>query len=186
MWSPSGTPSKCMHVPLDPDDTLYRIDEPLLFVANVMLGKYLFYKMSKSDRSNFYLVVRTRTEIVKSSMDASLSLRGALSQTSPWVVETNENLNGQRFSAVRISDIPSKMLPPSGLALGANRDRSAADLLDQAISFFSFKFSGERLSNDSIPLSVFRHLVRGLHNFGEENISCTNYRRSIHRKTVRF
>jgi hypothetical protein len=134
------------------------IRSPIVFTAQVGLTDFLFFKIGEDSNSDLYLIAPTSDATVEAIKRQSLSIRGALEQTLRWVVDVAPDNEVRRYWKVEPNDIPRSVLPSFGLALTPTK-ASVADILEQAIAFFSARFTGENLSRTSIPFIRFKMLI---------------------------
>jgi hypothetical protein len=134
------------------------VGTPVIFTSRVGLTEFLFYKIGEDDNAEFYLIAPATAEVIGALKTQSLSLRGALSQPNYWVLDVSPDNEVRRFWSVRPQEIPPQVLPGYGLAL-APSESPVADILEQAIAFFSTRFLGENLSTAAMPFKRFKILI---------------------------
>lgn len=141
-----------------PKVVLFSYDGPIVFTAQVGLTDFLFFKIGEESNSDLYLIAPTSDATVDALKKQSLSIRGALAQTHCWIVDVAPNNEVRRYWCINQNDVPQSVLPIFGLALAPTKS-SVADILEQAIAFFSARFTGENLSQASIPFIRFKMLI---------------------------
>jgi hypothetical protein len=159
MWTPSQPARTDWNAgKVVPKVVLFSYDGPLVFTAQVGLTDFLFFKIGEDSNSDLYLIAPTSDATVDALKMQSLSIRGALAQTHCWVVDVAPDNEVRRYWPVNPNDVPQSVLPIFGLALAPTK-ASVADILEQAIAFFSARFTGENLSQASIPFIRFKMLI---------------------------
>lgn len=144
-----------------PDEVLYYFDGPAIFTCRVGLSTFLFFKADEHDDGDYYLA----SAVTDSELDAlkrgRLSVRGALSQESVWLLQTDFDLNVFQYE-MKSEVAVRTFLPKAGVPLIGSFP-TAADSLAQTDSLFAFKFFGEELSEEGLPLTTFKGLVDKVH-----------------------
>lgn len=148
--------------PITPVDVLYFYDSPLLFRARIGLSDFLVYKVEERSESGLFLVVPTSERIVEAVKKGVLSLRGALDSSSYWILDVGPKFDVYQYWKVLPSDLPGDFLPEAGLGILAHK-LPVADTIEQAISFFSVKFTGEEMTEKAMPFSLFKGLVENVY-----------------------
>ncbi len=134
MWIPDHTPlTNWNGGKVIPKLVLYSYDGPVIFTASVGLTDFIFYKVGEDSNSDLYLIAPTSDSIISALKTQTLSLRGALSQSTCWLVDVAPDNEVRRFWPVQPKDIPIDVLPDFGLALAPSKT-PVADILEQAIS----------------------------------------------------
>ncbi len=142
-----------------PKTVLYYYDGPTVFTADVGLTEFLFYKIDEDTNSDLFLIAPTTRQIVSALEKRALSLRGALANAlNFWIIDVAHDQNVRRYWKLEVGDIDEGMLPDSGLALSPLKS-PAADFVEQAIAFFSARFTGENLAETSIPFVRFKQII---------------------------
>jgi hypothetical protein len=160
MWSPdSPALTQWNGGKIVPKTVLYYYDGPTVFTADVGLTEFLFYKIDEDANSDLFLIAPTNRKIIGALEKRSLSLRGALANSMEfWILDVARDQEVRRYWKLEISDIGEDMLPDNGLAL-APLTSPAADFIEQALSFFSTRFTGENLTESSVPFVRFKQIV---------------------------
>jgi hypothetical protein len=163
MWTPKKPPlPEWAAGDIVPKTILYSLDGPAIFTANLGLLEFLFYKVDEDRNSQLFLITSTSRNIVDAIKARTLSLRGALSQAEYWLAEVNIDFSVKRFWEIKLAEIPSDLLPEPGFAVAPTQS-SVADTIEQAIAFFSAKFTGKDLTESGMPFLRFKALVEGVY-----------------------
>jgi hypothetical protein len=164
IWDNWATGSKTWNFgPLVPDEVLYEYMGPSMFTTTVGLQHILVYKSFEHSDGDYFIAVETSVEIIDALKAGRLSVRGALSQSTCWLMDLNLDLNVQRYEQVSLGAI-SDLIPETGIPLYADM-KLAADSLQQATSPLSFKFYGNELLDGLMPLDIFKTLVNSTYDF---------------------
>lgn len=158
MWAPNAAPIEWTSGPITVRETLYYLDGPSIFTAEVGLTLFLFHKIDETDNGSLFLLADTDDEVVGLLKDLAISLRGALNRRQYWIAETNRRLNVTRAWSVPRADLPPDFLPDGGIGL-APTPSLLPDTVEQAKAFFSMTFRGEELREDTILFGRFKYLV---------------------------
>jgi len=142
-----------------PKSILYRYDGPTVFTADIGLIEFLFYKIDEDTNSELFLIAPTTDKVVEALKGKSLSVRGALASSSDfWIVDITPDWNVRKTWKVSLSDLDADFLPHEGIGVAPLKS-PAADFVEQALSFFSTRFTGEDLSESRIPFLRFKTLI---------------------------
>jgi len=142
-----------------PKTILYYFDGPTVFTAEVGLTEFLFYKFDEGTNSDLFLIAPTNIKVVKALQEQTLSVRGALANAHEfWIVDVARDQEVRRYWQITPNDIESDLMPELGLALGPKKS-PVADFVEQALSFFSTRFTGESLTESTIPFMQFKTIV---------------------------
>lgn len=143
--------------PIEPHEILYELDGPAIFTAQVGLSKFLFFKHDETDDAEIFVAAAVDKSDVAALRAGHISVRGALSYRNAWLVKADFDRVVQNYQAHDFSSI-EPYLPPRGVGLSA-KFGVVPDSIEQAESFLSFKFVGQSMTEESMPLSVFKELV---------------------------
>lgn len=149
--------------PLVPDEVLYEYMGPAMFTTTVGLQSLLVYKSYESAKSDYFVAVETSSEIVAALKAGRLSVRGALSQPTVWLLDLDLDLDVQRFEQTSFRAV-ADIVPEGGTPLYSTM-KPAADSLQQANSPLAFKFFGDELQDGLMPLDIFKTLVSNTYDF---------------------
>jgi hypothetical protein len=142
-----------------PKTVLYYYDGPTFFTTEIGLTEFLFHKFDEDTNSELFLVAPTTDKIVQALKDRALSVHGALATASNlWIVDIAPNNDVRRFWKVAPTDINEDFWPEQGIAVSP-LETPAADFVEQAISFFSTRFTGSGLAETRIPFMRFKTLI---------------------------
>ena len=142
---------------LSPDEVLYAFDGPAIFTCQIGLENYLFYKSDEHDEGDYFIAAGISIDELAAMKAGKLSVRGAFSQKSCWLLDVDLDLKVRRYEQQRSDDV-SQLLPRPGIALRSSQ-KGAADSIDQVESPLAFKFYGDELTDRRMPLSTFRGLI---------------------------
>ncbi|MGO3934822.1 hypothetical protein [Rhodopseudomonas pseudopalustris] len=144
--------------PIVPDEILYEFNGPLTFTASFGPFDALFHHIGRRENSNFYAVVQSNEQTVEALQSGALSIRGALSCRTIWIVDLDLTFAVQRYWICDQDDFPEKLMPARNVPLYASMEQ-APDSLEEANAYFSIAFRGERLANKSIPFNLLKSLI---------------------------
>lgn len=142
---------------ITPSEVLFEVDGPTIFTAQVGLSKFLFSKHDETDDAEIFVAAALEDADLAALRAGRISVRGALSYRNAWLVKADFDYVVQNYQAHDFSSI-EPYLPPKGLGLSA-KFGVVPDSIEQAESFLSFKFVGQSMTEESMPLSVFKELV---------------------------
>ncbi len=142
---------------ITPSEVLFEVDGPTIFTAQVGLSTFLFFKHDETDDAEIFVAAAVEDADLAALRAGHISVRGALSYRNAWLVKSDFDYVVQNYQAHDYSSI-EPYLPPSGVGLSATFG-VVPDSLEQAESFLSFKFVGRSMTEESMPLSVFKELV---------------------------
>ncbi|MGU3386985.1 hypothetical protein ACLBYG_20915 [Methylobacterium sp. D53M] len=159
MWS-LDTPYERPEAPisLDPTNVLYYFDGPQIFQSKFGFLDTIFVKSDEFEESDLWLASMTDAQTIGLIEANRLSVRGAFLNDRCWIVQTDYDMNVERFWPCKIDEIPENMIPHPGVALTYGAPR-VPDTVEQSTSLFSIGFKGKSLTKHGMPLSVFRGLV---------------------------
>lgn len=144
--------------PIVPDEVLYEFNGPLTFTASFGLFDALFHHVGNRGNSSFYAVVQIGKDTLDALRSGALSVRGALSCQTIWIVDLSPSFAVQRYWICDQEDFPEKLMPARNVPLFASMQQ-APDSLEEANAYFSIAFRGERLANKSIPFNLLKSLI---------------------------
>ncbi|WP_336986467.1 hypothetical protein [Altererythrobacter aquiaggeris] len=142
---------------LSPDEILYYLDGPAIFLKSVGPFTFLFVKADEKDECDFYIASQIASKQVRYLKSGKLSVRGALLSGNLWVFELDLDLTVLRHEEVSESEIES-FLPQQGIALRADFG-VVPDSVQQSEASYAFKFFGDEMSEKGMPFSTFKGLV---------------------------
>jgi hypothetical protein len=157
---------------IEPLDTLYEWDGPVIFTAEIGLYTHLFFKKDELEAGECFIGCMVDEPELHALKDGRLSVRGIFISKTGWLLQLDFNLDVLAFQELSIDDLAA-LLPPRGVGLFAGAGL-VPDSLDQAESLMAFKFYSQAMSNKAMPLSVFRELVDGVANFVRSTLTPTS------------
>jgi hypothetical protein len=140
-----------------PLEVLYELDGPTIFTVKVGLKTMLFFKHDETDDAEIFIAVDVGDTDLAAMREGRLSVRGALSYRKAWLIKTSHEYVVQMYQSHDYSSI-LPYLPPKGVGLSA-KFGVVPDSIEQAQSLIGFKFDGPMMTEESMPLSVFKDLV---------------------------
>ncbi len=143
--------------PITPIDVLYDIDGPVIFTAKVGLATMLFFKHDETDDADIFIAAGIDDGGLAALRQGRVSVRGALSYRNAWLIKADHDFEVQLYQSHDYSSI-LQYLPPKGVGLSAQFG-VVPDSMEQAESLLAFKFVGQSMTEESMPLSVFKELV---------------------------
>lgn len=141
-----------------PHEVLYEFNGPLTFTVSFGLFDALFHHVGNRGNSSFYAVVQISQEALGALRSGALSVRGALSCRTIWIVDLDAALVVRRYWVCDQDDFPEKLMPARNVPLFASMEE-APDSLEEANAYFSIAFRGERLANRSVPFNLLKSLI---------------------------
>ena len=130
MWIPEHAPlTNWNGGKVVPKVVLYSYDGPVIFTASVGLTDFVFYKIGEDSNSDLYLIAPTSDAIISALKTQTLSLRGALAQSTCWLLDVAPDNEVRRFWPVKPKDIPTNVMPDFGLAISPSKT-PVADILE--------------------------------------------------------
>jgi len=158
MWIPGKQQEKMWSSPaLVIDKVLYEFDGPMIFTAWFGMFQALFSRIDENEQSELYAVGTVNTETITAIENGSLSVLGGLMSEPCFIMEL-DGINVKRYWNMDVDELPLAMLPASGQTLIPGM-AAAPDSIEQVNSYFSVRFSGEKLNSKSMPFSTFKSLV---------------------------
>ena len=146
-----------------PDEVLFEIDGPTIFTARLGLSKFLFFKHDETDDAEIFVAAPVSDSDLEALRAGRISVRGALSYRDAWLIKTDFDYVVERYQEHDFSSI-EPYLPPKGVGI-ASSFGIVPDSIEQANSLLSFKFIGQSLTEQAMPLSVFKDLVDNISTF---------------------
>jgi hypothetical protein len=158
MWTPDKQPEKIRaSAPIVIDQILYEFDGPMIFTASFGMFQVLFSRIDESDTTELYAVGTVSEEIIAAIDKGEMSVRGGILSEPCFIIEL-DGLHLNRCWSVQPDELPEHMLPEQGRSLVPGT-ALVPDTIEQVNSYFSVRFSGERLSRKSMLFSTFKNLV---------------------------
>lgn len=146
------------NIAVEPVETLYEFDEPLIFRATVGIVDLLFTKVSRAHGNSIYLACQTDGRTVDALRNGRLSVAGAFDRKSYWIVALdNQSRIAAYWNRFR-EDIPKRFFAKPGLGL-YHWQGAVPDSLEQAFALLAIKFKGAELTETGIPLGKLKRLV---------------------------
>src|SRR4051812_11365816 len=131
---------------------------------NVRFNAFQNAKIDEDTNASLFLIAPTTQRVVGALQNKTLSVRGALANAPDfWIVELAPDWDVRKFWKVGLSDLEEDFLPNEGLGIVPLKS-SAADFIEQAVSFFSARFTGENLTESRIPFLRFKTIVDDAYN----------------------
>jgi hypothetical protein len=143
---------------LRPDQVLYAYNGPVLFTLKMGLFEALAYKVDETDDIDLFLIKLLLGDELNLLVRGELSLRGALSADTYWLVETQGQLEPRRTWRIQADELPETYLPMAGFGIIPGQ-RALADSVVQSGAFFAAKFRGSALHKHSMPFRIFKDLT---------------------------
>ncbi len=147
---------------IQPSEILYEIDGPTIFVASIGLSNFLFFKTDELEDSDIFIACQISIEELSFLKESRVSLRSAFINRLAWIIQTNSQLEVEKFQERESSSIEG-LLPPSGVPLRAKHG-NVPDSVAQATALMAFKFTGLSLSSEKMLLSTFKGYVDQISN----------------------
>lgn len=153
-------------------ETLYRFDEPLLFVARVGTLQALFLKTDETEQKQLFLSCYVDNEHIEALKDGRISIRGAYeAQKDLTVVSTDfEYQVGEYTSYARTASQVEPLLPERGVGI-LPRFGECPDVLQEKDALFSVYFKGAGLNRERIAYSTLMELLGTVQKFAKNVIA---------------
>lgn len=142
---------------ITPAEILYELDSPTIFTAKIGLATMLFFKHDETDDAEIFIAAGVEDTDLAALREGRISVRGALSYRNAWLIKVDSDYVVQMYQSHDYTSV-SPYLPPKGVGLAA-KFGIVPDSIEQAQSLLAFKFVGQSMSEESMPLSVFKELV---------------------------
>ncbi|WP_180604277.1 hypothetical protein [Agrobacterium vitis] len=139
------------------DQVLYEFDGPMIFTASFGVFKVLLSRIDEGDDTELYAVGTVSDEIITAIDKGDMSVRGGILSEPCFIMELN-GLRLERCWNMHPDEMPSELLPEYGRSIVPGAD-DVPDTIEQVNSYFSVRFSGEKLSQKSMLFSTFKNLV---------------------------
>ena len=159
MWSidqPFETANSGSKISLE--TVLYSYDGPQIFTGLIGFVRALFIKFEELDQTDLFLATPIDDGILEYLVEGRLSVRGAISTETSWIVEAQPGLTVGRYWTCSFSDLPEDILPESGLGLFSHFG-IVADSVAQSEAFFAVKFRSKVMTSKGMPFGTFKALV---------------------------
>lgn len=157
---------------LDFIETLYRFDEPVLFVARAGMMPALFLKTDETDHGNEYLCCYIASNHLEGLKDGRISLRGVYeAQSDVSIVTTDFHYQVERVVPLSIK-APQvlALLPEPGVGI-LPRMGECPDVLQEKDSLISVYFKGAGLERDRIGYQTLMDLLSKVQRFAKNMIA---------------
>lgn len=142
---------------LSPDEVLYYLDGPAIFLKRVGPFNLLFVKADEKEDADLYIAAQVGRKQVDFLKSGKLSVRGALLSGALWAFELDLDLTVVRYQEVSERQIEA-FLPRNGVGLRFDFGL-VPDSIHQSEASYAFKFFGDGMSEEGMPFSTFRSLV---------------------------
>lgn len=169
---------------IKPDEVLYYLNGPAIFLCRIGLENYLFFKSDEHAKGDYYIASAISEREITALKSGNLSVRGALSQPKCWFLETDFDLNVVRYEIFAEAKA-APYFPRSGVALSAAAG-TAPDSLTQTDALFAFKFYGDEMSEEGMPFSTFKNLVDRVYNVVKNALVPTSLSAGRDRRFIDF
>ncbi|MDE3811642.1 hypothetical protein I7I49_15305 [Sinorhizobium meliloti] len=145
-------------VVVEPRETLYEYDEPLIFRSTVGLVDLLLTKVARAQDKSIYLACQTDNRTVEALRAGRLSVAGAFDRKSYWIVALdNQSRIAAYWNRFR-EEVPKRFFAKPGLGL-YHWHGIVPDSLEQSYALLAIKFKGSDLTEAGIPLGKLKSLV---------------------------
>ncbi|MGR9499430.1 hypothetical protein ACU8OJ_21980 [Rhizobium leguminosarum] len=143
---------------INPTETLYEYDGPMIFRTKIGLADILCNKVSTRGDQHLYLACQTDDRVVEALRNGRLSVFGAFDHTSYWILSLDEDLSVRGYWNCYREDVPKKYFAKPGLGL-YHWHGAVPDSLEQASAMLAIKFKGPELTQDGMPFGKFKDLM---------------------------
>ncbi len=159
MWTIDRQPDGDLdRLTINPDETLYEYDGPMIFRAKLGLVDILCNKVSVRDGRHIYLACQTDDRTIDALRDGKLSVLGAFDRPSYWIMALDDELRVESYWNCYKEDVPTRFFAKPGYGL-FHWHNAVPDSLEQATAMLSIKFKGPDLTQDGIPFGKFKELM---------------------------
>ncbi|MGK6313747.1 hypothetical protein [Neorhizobium sp. DT-125] len=143
---------------IDPSETLYEYDGPMMFRAKLGLVDILCNKVSVRKNKHLYIACQTDERTIQALRDGKLSVFGAFDRPSFWILSLDDDFRVTSYWSCDRVDVPARFFAKPGFGLYHWHGR-VPDSLVQASSMLAIKFKGPELTEDGIPFGKFKDLM---------------------------
>lgn len=143
---------------IEPSETLYEYDGPMIFRAELGLVNILCNKVSVRNNRHLYLACQTDDRTVEALKEGKLSVFGAFDRPSFWILSLDEQFQITSYWNCDREEVPKRFFAKPGYGLYHWQGR-VPDSLMQASSMLAIKFKGPELTEDGIPFGKFKELM---------------------------
>ncbi|MBY5826327.1 MULTISPECIES: hypothetical protein [Rhizobium] len=157
MWTPNKQPVEFAKSHIVIDQVLYEFDGPMIFTASFGMFRVLFSRIDESDETELYAVGTVSDEIIAAIDKGDMSVRGGVLSEPCFIIEL-DGLRLERCWSVHPDEMPADLLPEYGRSIVSGAG-PVPDTIEQVNSYFSVRFSGEKLARKSMLFSTFKNLV---------------------------
>lgn len=159
MWNIHTPPAGDLNqVVVDPVETLYEFDGPLIFRTTIGMVDLLMSKVTTVRNVSIFLACQTDDRTVQALRAGRLSVFGALDKASYWLIALDEAFVVRAYWNCLKNDVPKKFFAKPGLGL-FHWQGAVPDSLEQAFALLAIKFKGAELTEAGIPFGKLKRLV---------------------------
>ncbi|MDX0469936.1 hypothetical protein [Sinorhizobium meliloti] len=159
MWDIRTPPAGDLNqVVVDPVETLYEFDGPLIFRTTIGMVDLLMSKVTAVRQVSIFLACQTDDRTVQALRAGRLSVFGAFDKASYWLIALDEAFQVKAYWNCSKADVPKRFFAKPGLGL-FHWQKEAPDSLEQAFALLAIKFKGAELTESGIPFGKLKRLV---------------------------
>ncbi|MFD1344652.1 hypothetical protein [Litorisediminicola beolgyonensis] len=136
----------------------YEYDGPLIFSGDFGVVKCLFVKVYDEAGTELFLAAEPKPGAITMMSEGRLSVYGALSSESYWLISKEINHAYLKFWRLQKSEVPTKFFPKESKAL-FHWMGDAPNSITQAEGLLSLKYKGASLTEQGMPLGRLKSLV---------------------------
>jgi hypothetical protein len=154
---------------IEPEEILFEFEGPAAFTAFVGLARFFFFKFDEGDTGDLFLGTPIADGELRALKEGRISVRGVFSQETVWLIEALPNLSVRKFQEQRYNRA-ARLLPPNGVALPSGKGE-VPDTLEQAEALLAFKFVGQNMTTEAMPLGIFKGIIDNIHELIRKNMT---------------
>lgn len=159
MWDIDAPPAGNLDgVVVEPSETLYEFDGPLIFRTSIGMVDLLMSKVTTVNGVSVFLACQTDDRTAHALRVGRLSVFGAFDKPTYWLVALDDGFRVRAYWNCLKSELPKKFFSKPGLGL-FHWQGVVPDSLEQAFALLAIKFKGAELTESGIPFGKLKRLV---------------------------
>ncbi len=143
---------------VEPVETLYEFDGPMIFRTNLGPVDMLCNKISHKDKKHVYLACQTDEMTVDALRQGTLSVYGAFDRGNYWILALDEEFRVESYWNCFRRDLPKRYLAKPGRAL-FHWFGQVPDSLEQSNALLAIKFRAAALTEVGMPFGKLKGLL---------------------------
>ncbi|TCM62374.1 hypothetical protein [Rhizobium sp. BK068] len=143
---------------VEPIETLYEFDGPMIFRTKLGPVDLLCNKVSDKGGKHLYLACQTDEATVSALRGGLLSVYGAFDRASHWMLALDKDFRVASYWNCSRQDLPKRFFAKPGLGL-FHWFGPVPDSLEQTHALLAIKFRGEALTEVGMPFGKLKGLL---------------------------